>query len=302
MLASLKSVTRCYKTSSSLANSFYTPFRMVAATKNITTAACLIIGDEVLNGKIKDTNSAYFAKFCFDHGITVKHIAVVPDEESDIVETIQRMASRYDFIVTSGGIGPTHDDITYESLAKAFGLPVALDEELKERMYTLGKRRIDPANHEAVAAQLRMAIIPSGPNVETIYIDPAGLWVPVVVIDAKVHILPGVPQLFQRMLDGLVPTLSARFPQTDALLERFYVATRLRESEMAPYLTRLQHEVDPLGIKIGSYPHMSIGVNTVSIIGKAAHKDKLREIVKDVEANLQGHEVSKEEEEKQSST
>ncbi|KAF5096270.1 hypothetical protein D0Z00_002830 [Geotrichum galactomycetum] len=275
---------------------------MATTTKNITTAACLIIGDEVLNGKIKDTNSNYFAKFCFERGIAVKHIAVVPDEESEIVETIQRLAARYDFIVTSGGIGPTHDDITYESLAKAFGLPVALDEELKEKMYTLGKRRIDPANHEAVAAQLRMAIIPAGPNVETIYIDPASLWVPVVAIDAKVHILPGVPQLFQRMLDGLDPILAARLPQADALLERFYVATRLRESEMAPYLTRLQREVDPLGIKIGSYPHMSIGVNTVSIIGTVAHKDKLREIVKDVEANLQGHEVSKEEEEKQSST
>ncbi|KAF5092915.1 hypothetical protein D0Z03_002638 [Geotrichum reessii] len=274
----------------------------MSTAKNISTAACLIIGDEVLNGKIKDSNSNYFSKFCFERGIAVKHIAVVPDEEADIVETIQRLASRYDFIVTSGGIGPTHDDITYEALAKAFGLPIAVDEELKEKMYTLGKRRIDPSNHEAVAAQLRMATIPSGPNVETIYVDPASLWVPVVAIDAKVHILPGVPQLFQRMLNGLAPILEARLPTADALLERFYVATRLRESEMAPYLTRLQHDVDSLGIKIGSYPHMSIGINTVSIIGTAAHREKLREIVKDVEINLQGHEVSKEEEEKQSST
>lgn len=267
----------------------------------ISTAACLIIGDEVLNGKIKDTNSNYFAKFCFGKGIEVKHIAVVPDEEQDIIETIQRLSSRYDFIVTSGGIGPTHDDITYEAIGKAFNLPVALDESVAARMRKLGKSKIDPNNKEAMAAQLRMATIPIGSNVDTIYIAE-DLWVPVVSINNKVHILPGVPQLFTRMLDGLSPYIEGRLPSSDQQLIRFYVATKLRESEMAPYLTRKQAEVDSKGIKLGSYPHMSIGINTVSIIGKESHREYLREIVKDVEEKLQGTEVSKEEEEKHSAT
>lgn len=267
-------------------------------TRQIATAACLIIGDEVLNGKIQDTNSNYFSKFCFSHGIEVKHIAVVPDATDDIVETLQRMASRYDFIVTSGGIGPTHDDITYEAVAKAFNLPVEIDQIVAEKMKTLGKRKIDPSNVEAVAAQLRMATIPKGDNVKTIYVDEKNLWVPVVAINEKIHILPGVPQLFVKMLDGLSPVLQERFPKDQ--LVRYYVATKLRESEMAPFLTKKQKEVSDLGIKIGSYPHMSIGINTVSIIGKAIHEEKLRQIVKESEETLNGHEVSKEEEEKQS--
>lgn len=272
-----------------------------AAPHPISTAACLIIGDEVLNGKIKDTNSTYFARFCFAKGIEVKHVAVVPDEEADIVETIQRLASRYDFIVTSGGIGPTHDDITYEAIGKAFGLSVSLDESVAARMRKLSKSKIDLKNAEAVAAQLRMATIPQGPNVKSIFIAE-DLWVPVVAIDHKVHILPGVPQLFTRMLEGLDLHIESRLPSDDRKLIRFYVTTKLRESEMAPYLTRKQIEVDPKGIKLGSYPHMSIGINTVSIIGREADREYLREIVKDVEEKLQGQEVSKEQEEKHSST
>lgn len=272
-----------------------------ATVHPISTAACLIIGDEVLNGKIKDTNSTYFARFCFGKGIEVKHIAVVPDEEHDIVETIQRLASRYDFIITSGGIGPTHDDITYEAIGKAFNLPVQLDDGVATRMRTLGKSKIDPNNKEAVAAQLRMATIPTGSNVTKHYIAD-DLWVPVVGIDNKVYILPGVPQLFTRMLEGLTPYIDNRKPSTDQQLIRFYVTTKLKESEMAPYLGRKQTEVDSKGIKLGSYPHMSIGINTVSIIGKESDREYLREIVKDVEENLQGTEVSKEEEEKLSST
>lgn len=231
----------------------------------------------------------------------MKHVAVVPDEEEDIVETIQRLAKRYDFIVTSGGIGPTHDDITYEAIGKAFGLPVELDEGVAERMRRLTKNKISLDNKEAVAAQLRMATIPTGSNVTHLYADES-LWVPVVSIDHKVYILPGVPQLFHSLLDGLDSHILKRLPNDSQKLIRFYVATKLKESEMAPYLTRKQKEVDPKGIKLGSYPHMTIGINTVSIIGREADREYMREIVKDVEQNLEGNEVSKEEEEKQSAT
>lgn len=270
--------------------------------KPITTAAALIIGDEVLNGKIKDTNSTYFARFCFRNNIELRRIAVVPDDEADIVETLQRLASKYDFIVTSGGIGPTHDDITYEAIAKAFGVPVALDQELADRMHRLGSR-IDPANKEAYEAQLRMAIIPAadaskGVTVETIYVEE-GLWVPSVSVNSQVFVLPGIPQLFERMLEGLFPHIEKRL-STDQPL-RHYVATQLRESEIAHYLTQKQKEVNARGIKLGSYPHISYGINTVSIIGKQSDEQFLKDLVKDVEKNVDGREISKEQEAEYSS-
>jgi molybdopterin biosynthesis enzyme len=73
----------------------------------IATAGCIIIGDEVLGGKTQDTNSNFFAKYCFKHGIALKRIEVIPDDEADIIETVRRMSSNYDFVITSGGIGPT---------------------------------------------------------------------------------------------------------------------------------------------------------------------------------------------------
>ncbi|KAG9074486.1 hypothetical protein FS749_013952, partial [Ceratobasidium sp. UAMH 11750] len=94
--------------------------------KTIKTAACLVIGDEILNGKTHDSNSNYFAKFCFERGVALKRTEVIADIEEEIVEASRRMVQKYDFVVTSGGIGPTHDDITYSSLAIAFNLPLAL--------------------------------------------------------------------------------------------------------------------------------------------------------------------------------
>lgn len=94
-----------------------------------------LAGDEVLNGKTKDSNSNYFAKWCFNLGIDLKRVEVIPDDECDIVEAARRMTDKYDLVVTSGGIGPTPDDITYESIAKAFDAePLKYDDEVLRRM------------------------------------------------------------------------------------------------------------------------------------------------------------------------
>lgn len=263
--------------------------------RQFATGACLIIGDEILNGKIHDTNSHFFAKYCFKLGINVGHIAVVSDEEDEIMDAIKRLSAKYDFIVTSGGIGPTHDDITYEAIGKVFGLPVALHEETAERMKRLAL--YTPKDDSAKKAQLRMATIPSGDNVECIYISD-DLWVPVVSINGQVHILPGVPQIFERMLEGLKPYIQSRLT-AGGKQSRHFVKTSSKESDVASYLTKLQNEVGK-DIKIGSYPHMHILSNTVSIIGPAAKEEKLVEIVKDVEQNVGGKEISAEEEEERS--
>ncbi|KAK9473737.1 putative molybdopterin binding domain-containing protein [Dipodascopsis tothii] len=270
----------------------------MSGSHTIRTGACLIIGDEVLNGKIKDTNSYNFARFCFANSIDLKRIEVVGDVESEIVEAAARMARDYDFVVTSGGIGPTHDDITYQSLAKAFGLPLELHAETAERMGRLARTKIDrKANPDAWAAQMRMATLPSSPDpaqMSVLYPMPQS-WVPVVVLASKVHVLPGVPSLFTGLLDGVLPTLLPRIVRRDML--RLLVKTAKPESVMAPFLTELQARADPLGIKIGSYPHMLARVNTVSIVGESQHEAAMRQMVADTEAALEGNEITLAEEE-----
>lgn len=248
----------------------------------------------MLNGKIQDTNSNYFAKYCFDLGIETRRVQVVPDEEEDIVETISELARKYDFIVTSGGIGPTHDDITYEAVANAFNLPLQVHQETVERMAKLGRSDFTmPGQEEARTAQLRMATLPTGNNVRYIYTSE-NLWVPTVAIDDKVYILPGIPMLFKAMLEGIRVEIENRAKADRSM--RFYVTTKWPEARMAPYLSKVQIQHRDKGIKFGSYPHMEKNLNTVSIIGPSSHKDLLRDIVKDVEQSLEGNEISAEEE------
>lgn len=259
----------------------------------IKTGACLVIGDEVLNGKILDTNSKFFAKYCFQLGINVRHMSVVPDDETDIIEEIQKLSAKYDFVVTSGGIGPTHDDITYQSIAKAYGLPLAFHQPTADRMKRISKFR--PENEAAQKAQYRMATFPDGPKVKCLF-PCDDLWVPVVTLEDKVHILPGVPHLYEKLLNGLTPVISPRVDKSH-ILKRFFVnLPGAKESNIASYLTDLQHKLDPKGIKIGSYPHMISNSITISIIGDEDFQSTLRETVQDVLANLGGKELSAEEE------
>lgn len=255
-----------------------------------------------MNGKIQDTNSRFFAKLLFNKGIEVKKILVIGDEEAEIVESIRSLSSKYDFIITSGGIGPTHDDITYESLAQAFGLDIELDQETVFKMKKLRKGKNVELNKEAQDAQNRMAILPKGENVEYIYVSE-DLWVPVVGINQQVFILPGVPQLFESMLTALIEThLSQRILNGNTFI-RYYVTTSLSESEIAPSLTILQRKAIDDGyddIKIGSYPHMGLNFNTISILGRSKNNEYIRQIVEYSIDQLKGTEVDAKKEEEYS--
>ncbi|KAK9446808.1 MoaB/Mog domain-containing protein [Limtongia smithiae] len=279
--------------------------RRTMATHPLATAACLIIGDEVLNGKIREANSYTFAKLCFEIGLELQRVEIIADDEEEIVEAVRRMAKNYDFVVTSGGIGPTHDDITYSSIAKAFAMPLVLHDETVERMKKYGRRRIDPSDVAAHAAQMRMATLPLGSSAANA--DPAekvdviysleGSWVPVVCVASKIHILPGIPKLFNGLLTGLLPYIVPRIPASQRKV-RLLVSTHKPESVMAPFLTDLQDRVNDKGIKIGSYPHMTAGINTVSIVGKLEYEEYMRELVKETEVALEGEEISTEDEAK----
>ncbi|KAL2256866.1 hypothetical protein VTK26DRAFT_999 [Humicola hyalothermophila] len=270
------------------------------ASKKIHTAACLVIGDEVLGGKTKDTNSHYFAKWCFGLGINLKRIEVIEDDEAEIIEAVRRMSARYDLVVTSGGIGPTHDDITYKSIAKAFGLPLVLHQEAYRLMKKLSKPRPNQPDFNwdedspALRARLRMVELPtdtSRPLEEQFLFPDKELWVPIAVVNRNVHILPGVPRLFERLLDSLTPSILPRLVDPEGKgISRIIISTPLPESEVAEYLTELAGRVEPKGVKVGSYPRWGKKRNTVTLVGR--DKQYLESITPEVVHYVKGRRVT----------
>lgn len=258
----------------------------------IRNAACLIIGDEVLNGKIEDKNSPYFARKCFGAGLELRRVVVVPDEEEDIVKVLRDL-KQYDFVVTTGGIGPTHDDITYGSIAAAFNMELNLHEETVKRMSQLGSMNFAEMPKDQAEARLRMATFPAGENVSVNYFQD--LWVPLVGIENRVYIFPGIPSLFQRMLDGIWPSILLRLQSQG--LQRRLVSTKLAESAIAASLTQIQNRYRHERIKIGSYPHMLSKCNTVSVVGISGSPG-LESALKDVVEAVNGVEISEEDEAK----
>ncbi|KAF8843534.1 Molybdopterin binding protein [Paxillus ammoniavirescens] len=255
----------------------------------IKTAGALIIGDEILNGKTLDRNSNYFARFCFELGIDLKRVEVIADDEDEIIEASQKMVEKYDFVITSGGIGPTHDDITYASLAKSFKQELSYHADTLARMEQSIRQRpsFSQQNEDQRIARKRMALFPHAAEVLFVASD---IWVPVVRLEGKLCVFPGIPSLFQKMLDNLRPFLPLPPPEVRPC--RLQVFTHLPESSIAPYLTTLQKRVNSEGIRIGSYPLLQHGVY-VSLIG--VNRERVRELTEEVEREIQGRTVSDEE-------
>lgn len=260
----------------------------------------MIIGDEVLNGKTVDTNSAYLARLCFAIGLNLKRIEVVPDEEGDIIEVVRRMSERYDVVVTSGGIGPTHDDITYSSIAKAFGLKLRLHDETLSRMRALSIPHPSQKDFSwdkpspALTAKLRMAELPHDEKhaeANQVLFPTDELWVPVSVVNGNVYILPGVPRLFTQLVDGLKSMWLPRLTDPEGKgINRVMFSTPLAESQVASYLTDLAGRVEPRGVKVGSYPRWGKRHNTVTLVGR--DRTFLESLVDEVEKGVQGTRIS----------
>ncbi|KXN89749.1 hypothetical protein AN958_05289, partial [Leucoagaricus sp. SymC.cos] len=221
------------------------------------------------------------------------------------IEASRRLTEKYDLVVTSGGIGPTHDDITYESLAKSFNQPLRYHEETVHRLTEMTKHRpwVQQQNEEQRTATKRMALLPHGEKVEVLFVGE-DIWVPVVRIKGRLCVLPGIPGLFHKLLRLLTPFLPLP-PKTERPL-RIQVFTDRAESLIAPYLTSLQVRLKPHGIQVGSYPILGQGV-FVSLIGrdlptpssdnngKAQARIWLAEVAKEVETEVGGKVVSEEE-------
>jgi molybdenum cofactor synthesis domain-containing protein len=167
-----------------------------AVAGEIVTAGLLIIGDEILSGRTKDRNIGYIAEYLGRIGIDLKEVRVVGDEEAAIVEALNALRMRYSYVFTTGGIGPTHDDITADSVAKAFGVGIDVD----PRVVALLKERFSDV--ELNAARLRMARIPDGAELIPNKVSRApGFRI------GNVMVMAGIPTIMQAMLDEAAKTL-----------------------------------------------------------------------------------------------
>ncbi|KAF7730662.1 hypothetical protein EC973_001611 [Apophysomyces ossiformis] len=258
-----------------------------AAPEKTFTAACCIIGDEILNGKTRDSNAYFLAKYLFELGIDLKRVEVIADDYSAIQETICRLSSQHDIVFTSGGIGPTHDDITYDALAKAFGLSLKLDDETCRLMEAT---MMKSPGWKLTEARKRMALFPYPSKI--LRTPVSGLWVPVVVVNENIHVLPGIPHLFERLLESLRPHFQQLVEAKHGENGRYYrvqIATRLQEGKIAPFLSALQEKVRDKHIKIGSYPKWGTDAQgirvVVSVVGKNEEvvRDTADQIARDIE-------------------
>ena len=199
------------------------------------TAAMLVIGDEILSGRTRDANMHHLSGVLTDHGIDLKEARVVSDDHAAIVEAIQALSKAYTHVFTSGGIGPTHDDITADAVADAMGVTIDVREDA---------RRVLAAHYAATGielneARLRMARIPEGAALINNPVSAA----PGFTI-GNVHVMAGVPKIFEAMVASLVPTLTGG----DPVLSRSIRVERA-EGEIA----------GPLGALAEGYPHLSFG-------------------------------------------
>jgi molybdenum cofactor synthesis domain-containing protein len=237
----------------------------------IVTAAILVIGDEILSGRTKDKNIGYIAEYLTNIGIDLKEVRVVSDEAKEIVDALNALRNRYTYVFTTGGIGPTHDDITADSVAKAFGVSIDVDPRARKLM----EERFAARGVEMNEARLRMARIPAGAElVENKQSGAPGFWI------GNVIVMAGVPSIMQAMLDAAAPKL-----QTGVRMLSETLKGDVREGDIGTELGEIA-KLHP-NVSIGSYPFFDekTGPNTNLVIRSrdAAH---LAAAKADVEAML----------------
>ena len=220
-------------------------------------ASLVIIGDEILSGRTEDTNLAYLAKWLGNLGIHLSEVRVVLDDEKDIIESVNTLRKKYDYVFTTGGIGPTHDDINTNSIAKAFGVETRIDDDALEKMkeFLDGKELTDPL--------LKMLHIPEGG--ELIY-SPATK-APGYKI-GNVFVMAGIPKIMQGMLEGMYDYLE----KGDVVHSRS-LDIMVGESFFAEDLAEIQDKFS--NVSVGSYPFSRDGVYGATIVFRSTRESDL---------------------------
>ena len=214
------------------------------------TAAVVVIGNEILSGRTQDANLAFLAQRLGSKGIRVAEARIVPDVEAMIVEAVNALRARYAYVFTTGGIGPTHDDVTARCIAVAFGIPVRRNPEAERRL----RAYYDVAMLNE--ARLSMADMPEGADL----IDNPVSIAPGFRVE-NVYVLPGVPQILQAMVDGLVPNLAGGDPVVSRPLTVFAA-----EGDVAAALAAIQDRF--ADVEIGSYPFFRQGRFGTTIVAR----------------------------------
>ena len=230
-------------------------------TSAAITAAILVIGDEILSGRTKDKNIGYIAEYLTNIAIDLREVRVVPDERDEIVAALNALRARYTYVFTTGGIGPTHDDITADAIAKAFGVALPINHEARAMLEARWRETGTVVNE----ARLRMARIPEGASLIVNSVSAA----PGFRIE-NVHVMAGVPKIMQAMLEALVPTLR----KGRKVLSRT-VPAQVGEGIVAAPLSALQDEYPD--VKMGSYPRMGDGAVRTELVLRSPDEARLEE-------------------------
>ena len=243
---------------------------MNQAASSQPTACVLIIGNEILSGRTQDVNLNYIAKRLAECGVRLAEARVIPDQEAAIIDAVNACRAAYDWVFTTGGIGPTHDDITAECIAKAFG--VGLEQNAEAR--ALLERQYRERNIELNEARLRMANMPRGAELVDNPVSGAP-WFKL----GNVFVLAGVPSIMQAMFESAVEHIPGGVP-----LRSRTVVAYLPEGTLAGPLKELQGEYPD--VDMGSYPFYRVGRFGSNLVLRAADEDRLDEAVKKLVARV----------------
>jgi len=239
---------------------------------DIITAAMMVIGDEILSGRTKDRNIGHLADILTTIGIDLKEVRIVPDDEDEIVAAVNALRAKYTYVFTTGGIGPTHDDITADSVAKAFGVPCDYD----PTAYAMLEKTYAARGIEFNEARKRMARMPVG----AVHIDNPVSVAPGFRI-GNVHVMAGVPAIFQAMMDNVVPTLKAGVQMLSETVHCPY-----GEGTIGGPLADIQ-KANPETV-IGSYPKYLDGKFWTELVVRSRSAANLAKARAEIEAMLAG--------------
>ena len=241
----------------------------MSQTKN-PTAAIIVIGDEILSGRTKDKNISWLAENLSAQGIQLVEARVIADHRQTIIDAVQILSATYDLIFTSGGIGPTHDDITTEAVAAAFNLRVIRHPEAEQRLLA----HYSNTDLEFNKARQKMADIP---ETATLIDNPISAAPGFIV--RNVHVLPGVPTILQAMFDGLRNSLPG-----GVVMTRITVQCGTGEGNIANILAKVQSRYT--GVSIGSYPWLKPNQFGTAVVVSGREQITTESAAKDVEAEV----------------
>jgi len=227
-------------------------------------AALIIIGNEILSGRTKDKNLAYLAEWLNEIGIQLYEVRVIRDDEKEIIDCVNLLRKKYDYVFTTGGIGPTHDDITTESIARAFNVELETNPEALKILQSYYKAG------ELNEARLKMTLLPKGAElVENPVTKAPGFKM------ENVFVMAGIPSIMQGMLEGAKIFLKMGNKMTSKSIDVF-----MPESYVAEELSKMQDNYPE--VEIGSYPFNKEGQFGTSLVMRSANLDALKLCVSDV--------------------